>query len=221
MATTLTIGQIAKGDSGYPVGLLALEDAPEVLYYRGNPALLENLSRSIVVTGARASTGYGEHITMEIVAGLKDKDVTVVNGGAYGIDGMALRSALANDMKVIAWLAGGVDRFYPSGHDTLFGRVEESGLILSAEETGSSPTKWRFLQRNKFMAYTTASALVTEAGWRSGSIDLAEQAFKAENFVGAMPGPVTSASSAGCHRLIKDGVAEVVTQASDIQFRMR
>ena len=222
MATpTLTTGQIAKGEANYPVGLLALDDAPEVLYYRGNPELLANLSRSIVVTGARASTGYGEHVTMEIAKALTEQGATIVNGGAYGIDGMALRAALAVDGAPIAWLAGGVDRYYPSGHDTLFARVAEAGVVVSAEPEGNSPTKWRFLERNRFMAYSTASALVVEAGWRSGSLNLAQRAFEAENFVGAVPGPVTSASSAGCHELIKNGVATVVTKASDIQYRMR
>lgn len=222
MATpTLTTGQIAKGEANYPVGLLALDDAPEVLYYRGNPELLANLSRSIVITGARASTGYGEHITMEIATALTEQGVTIMNGGAYGIDGMALRASLAVGGAPIAWLAGGVERYYPSGHDTLFARVAEAGLVVSAEPEGHSPTKWRFLQRSRYMAYSTTSALITEAGFRSGSLGVAHHAHAAQNFVGAVPGPITSASSIGCHELIKTGVAELVTKASEIQYRMR
>ena len=219
--STITDGQITKADANYPVGLLAMENAPEVLYYRGNPELLANLSRSIVITGARASTGYGEHITMEIASALAEQGVTIMNGGAYGIDGMALRASLAAGGAPIAWLAGGVDRFYPSGHDALFARVAEAGLIVSAEPEGNSPTKWRFMERNRFMAYSTTSALITEAGFRSGSLGVAHHAFEAENFVGAVPGPITSASSAGCHEIIRDGVATLVTKASEIQYRMR
>lgn len=217
----MTITTINKGDALYPVGLLALgDDAPETLYAQGNVELLGKLGNSITITGARASTGYGEHVTMEMTTALLQRmpNLVVANGGAYGIDGMALRAALANESSnTLVWLAGGVERHYPSGHDTLFARVLSSGgVTVSAEEPGSSPTKWRFLQRNKYLAAATSATLVTEAGWRSGSLQTAYSAHELGKSTMAVPGPITSASSAGCHRLFREGVAEVVTSASEV-----
>ena len=211
---------ISKGDALYPVGLLALgDDAPETLYVNGNAELLGKLNQSITITGARASTGYGEHVAMNLVTGLVERmpNLVVANGGSYGIDGMALRTALASEAPTLAWLAGGVERHYPSGHDTLFARVLSSGgVTVSAEEPGSSPTKWRFLQRNKYLAAATSATLVVEAGIRSGSLGVAYQSHALGKSTMAVPGPVTSASSAGCHRLFREGIADVVTSASEV-----
>ena len=207
----------------YPKGLLDLgAEAPKTLWVRGDAETLKGLHQSVALVGARASTGYGEHVTMEIATRLCEMGTTIASGGSYGIDGVATRTALASDSKTIVWLAGGVDKFYPSGHDTLFSRVENGGgVIVSAEEPGSAPTKWRFLQRNKYLGYSASATLVAEAGWRSGSLGVAQAAFEAGNFVGAIPGPITSANSAGCHRIIREGVAQLVTQASDIEYRLR
>ena len=109
--------------------------------YRGEMALV----------GARAATGYGEHVTMEASAGLVDRGFAIVSGAAYGIDGMAHRAALASRGRTIAFLAGGVDRFYPSGHDALLGRIVEHGLVASELPCGSAPTRWRFLQQKTRM----------------------------------------------------------------------
>lgn len=216
----MTTTTINKGDALYPVGLLALgDDAPQTLYVNGNAELLGKLNQSITVTGARASTGYGEHVTMDLVTRLLGRmpDVVVANGGAYGIDGMALRAALAENAQTMVWLAGGVERHYPSGHDTLFARVLSSGgVTISAEEPGSAPTKWRFLQRNKYLAAATSATLVTEAGWRSGSLNTAYQSHALGKSTMAVPGPVTSAASMGCHRLISEGVADLVTSADNL-----
>lgn len=219
----MTIETIDSTSEFYPKGLHDLgANKPEQLFVRGNLDALKGLKQSVAMVGARASTGYGEHITMELTTALVERGATIVNGGAYGIDGMAIRTALAANSTPIVWLAGGVDRFYPSGHDTLFARVLDiGGAIISAEETGSAPTKWRFQQRNKFLGYSASATVVSEAGWRSGSLLVAQSAFEAGNFVGAMPGPITSASSAGCHRIIRDGVATLVTSASEIEYRLR
>lgn len=212
--------KIEKGDALYPVGLLALGDsAPAHLYARGNVDVLRNLNKSITIVGARASTGYGEHVTTNLVTGLLQRmpDLVVANGGAYGIDGMAIRSALAENAQTLVWFAGGVERHYPSGHDTLFQRVLDSGgVTISAEEPGSSPTKWRFLLRNKYLAASTSATLVVEAGWRSGSLSTAYSAHELGKSVMAVPGPVTSASSAGCHRLLRERVADLVTTADEV-----
>ncbi|WP_231599914.1 MULTISPECIES: DNA-processing protein DprA [unclassified Salinibacterium] len=122
--------------------------APSALWVRGTDEALAGIDRGIALVGARAATGYGEHITMEASAGLVDRGYTIVSGAAYGIDGMAHRAALASQGLTVAFLAGGVDRFYPSGHDALLGRIVENGVVISELPCGSPPTKWRFLQRN-------------------------------------------------------------------------
>ncbi len=205
------------GDEGWPAGFADLaEHAPIALWVRGNDAALTSLERSIALVGARAATGYGEHVTMEASAGLVDRGFSIVSGAAYGIDGMAHRAALASSGQTIAFLAGGVDRFYPSGHDALLARIVESGVVLSELPCGSPPTKWRFLQRNRLIAAASLATVVLEAGWRSGSLNTAGHASTLGRPLGAMPGPVTSAASAGCHRLIRDFTAVLVTNAEEM-----
>lgn len=201
----------------WPEGLNDLGfHAPHALWVRGAPQFLSTLALSVALVGARASTGYGEHVTMEAAAGLVDRGVTVVSGAAYGIDGMAHRSALASGGTTIAFLAGGVDRFYPSGHDALLHRIVASGAVVSELPCGSSPTKWRFLQRNRLIAAASAATVVIEAGWRSGSLNTAGHASALGRPLGVVPGPVTSASSAGCHRLLRETDAILVTNAAEM-----
>ena len=153
---------------------------------------------------------------MEASAGLVDRGFAVVSGAAYGIDGMAHRAALASHGHTIAFLAGGVDRFYPSGHDALLTRIVEHGLVASELPCGSAPTRWRFLQRNRLIAASSLATIVVEAGWRSGALNTAHHAQEAGKPVGAVPGPVSSAASAGCHKLVREGGATVVTTAAEM-----
>jgi DNA processing protein len=168
------------------------------------------------LVGARAATGYGEHVAMEASAGLVDRGFAIVSGAAYGIDGMAHRAALASSGTTVAVLAGGLDRFYPSGHEALLTRIVESGLVLSEVPPGTPPTKWRFLQRNRLIAALSCATVVLEAGWRSGSLNTAGHAAALGRPLGAVPGPVTSAASAGCHRLIREYDAVLVTTAAEM-----
>ncbi len=205
------------GDELWPAGVDALEHfAPIALWTRGTDEALRALPRSIALVGARAATGYGEHVTMEASAGLVDRGYTIVSGAAYGIDGMAHRAALASKGMTVAFLAGGVDRFYPSGHDALLTRIVESGAVVSELPCGSPPTKWRFLQRNRLIAASSLATVVLEAGWRSGSLNTANHAAQLGRPVGAVPGPVTSAASAGCHRLLRETAATCVTNADEM-----
>ena len=202
---------------GWPIGMddLGLH-APIALWMRGTEAALAALDTSVAIVGARAATGYGEHVTMELSAGLVDRGFAIVSGAAYGIDGMAHRAALASHGITAAFLAGGVDRFYPSGHDALLTRIVEEGAVLSELPCGQPPTKWRFLQRNRLIAAASQATVVVEAGWRSGSLNTAGHAAEIGRPIGAVPGPVNSAASAGCHRLIRDYGATLVTNADDI-----
>ncbi len=201
----------------WPQALSDLGDhGPVALWLRGSAQSLRGLDRSVSVVGARASTGYGEHVTMELVEGLCDRALTIVSGGAYGIDGMAHRAALAAEGTTVAILAGGVDRLYPSGHDALLRRIIDVGAVLTELPCGFAPTKWRFLQRNRLIAAVSQATVVVEAGWRSGSLNTAHHALELGRPVGVIPGPVTSASSAGCHRLLRETPAVCITTASEI-----
>ena len=208
---------LIPGDPLWPAGVDDLGDhAPLALWVRGTDAALVALGRSIALVGARAATGYGEHITMEASAGLVDRGYAIVSGAAYGIDGMAHRAALASHGLTVAFLAGGVDRFYPSGHDALLTRIAETGAVVAELPCGSSPTKWRFLQRNRLIAAASQATVVLEAGWRSGSLNTANHASHIGRPIGAVPGPVTSAASAGCHKLIRDLTAVCVTNPDEM-----
>lgn len=208
---------LLPGDSLWPVGVDDLGDhAPIALWVRGTDDALSSIAHSLALVGARAATGYGEHVTMEASAGLVDRGFAIVSGAAYGIDGMAHRSALASKGQTIAFLAGGVDRFYPSGHDSLLSRMVESGAVITELPPGAQPTKWRFLQRNRLIAAASQATVVLEAGWRSGSLNTAAHAAALGRPLGAVPGPVTSPASAGCHRLIREFDAVCVTSAEDM-----
>lgn len=205
------------GDESWIPGVDDLEHhAPIALWLRGNSGALGALDNSVAMVGARAATGYGEHVTMESTAGLVDRGFAIVSGAAYGIDGMAHRATLASHGYTVAFLAGGVDRFYPSGHDALLNRIVESGCVISELPCGAQPSKWRFLQRNRLIAAASQATVVLEAGWRSGSLNTANHAASLGRALGAVPGPVTSAASAGCHRLIRENLATLVTTAQEM-----
>ena len=216
-AVRYAVHLLAPGDPVWPTGVNDLgPHAPIALWLRGNESTLAAARHSIALVGARAATGYGEHVTMEASAGLVDRGFALISGAAYGVDGMAHRAALASSGQTVAILAGGVDRFYPSGHDALLARIVESGAVVSELPCGSPPTKWRFLQRNRLIAAASQATIVLEAGWRSGSLNTAGHAATLGRPIGAMPGPVTSAASAGCHRLIRDFAATLVTSAAEM-----
>jgi DNA processing protein len=171
--------------------------------------------RSVSVVGARASTAYGEHVAGDLASGMAGRGFVVVSGLAYGIDGTAHRAALGAGASV-AVVAGGVDRAYPRGHDGLMGELVRAGAVISEVPPGSAPTRSRFLQRNRLIAAITAGTVVVEAAVRSGALSTARAAAGLGRPVGAVPGPVTSSSSAGCHALVRDGRAVLVTDAAEV-----
>jgi DNA processing protein len=208
---------VVPGDPEWPTGLDDLGvHAPTALWVRGDADLLGRLDRSIAIVGARAATGYGEHVTVEVASGLVDRGFAIVSGAAFGIDGAAHRAALASGGSTVAFLAGGVDRFYPSAHETLLTRIVDRGAVVSEVPCGTAPTKWRFLQRNRLIAAASRATVVVEAGWRSGSLNTAGHAAQLGRPLGAVPGPVTSSASAGCHRLIREYDAVCVTTAQEM-----
>ena len=190
--------------------------APAVLWGRGSPMALAATGQCLSVVGSRGATNYGSWVTGELIAGLRPFNISIVSGGAYGIDAAAHRAALAAGLKTVAVLAGGVDRLYPSGNHELFDAIIATGAVISELPPGASPTKWRFLQRNRLIAAISDATLVVEAGKRSGSISTANHATELGRPVGAIPGPITATSSLGCNRLIQSGQAELIQDDDDL-----
>lgn len=189
--------------------------APLALWVIGPQRLDEVYPRAAAIVGTRACTPYGQHMAAELSSGLAEQDVAVVSGGAYGIDGAAHRAALAADGVTVAVLAGGVDVLYPAGHSALLHRIARGGLLVSEYPPGVRPTRFRFLTRNRLVAALSGSTVVVEAGIRSGAASTAAWARGLGRVVCAVPGPVTSAASTGCHLLLQAG-AELVTRAQEV-----
>ena len=190
--------------------------APLALWAVGPLRLDEAAERAAAIVGTRACTAYGEHVAADLSAGLAENDVTIVSGGAYGIDGAVHRAALAVDGLTVAVLAGGVDVLYPAGHSALLHRISRSGLLLSEYPPGVRPARHRFLTRNRLVAALSGATVVVEAGIRSGAASTAAWARALGRVVCAVPGPVTSAASMGCHALLQAG-AELVTRAEEVR----
>ncbi|MCV7219112.1 DNA-protecting protein DprA [Mycobacterium crocinum] len=188
---------------------------PLVLWAIGPARLDEVAERSAAIVGTRACSSYGEHVAAELANGLAEREVAVVSGGAYGIDGVAHRAALAADGPTVAVLAGGIDVLYPAGHSSLLHRISNAGLLLTEYPPGVRPARHRFLTRNRLVAALGAATVVVEAGVRSGAANTAAWARALGRVVCAVPGPVTSASSMGCHVLLRGG-AELVTRADEV-----
>lgn len=193
--------------------------APIALWLKGDPRRLTvPLHSRVTMVGARASTAYGNQVATELAAELAAQGRTVLSGGAYGISGSAHRAAtLACPGSTIAVLANGLDLVFPVAGEHLLEHIEQSGgLLVSELPPGSAPTRWRFLQRNRMLAALSGATVVVEAGHRSGSMNVAGQAHALGRPVGAVPGPVTTAASAGCHRLIQEGIASLIIDAQDV-----
>jgi DNA processing protein len=188
---------------------------PLVLWAVGPIRLDETAQRAAALVGTRAATSYGEQVAADLADGLVEHDVAVISGGAYGIDGAAHRAALAADGLTVAVLAGGLDIPYPAGHSALLHRIGSDGLLVTEYPPGVRPARHRFLTRNRLVAAFAGAAVVVEAGLRSGAANTAAWARALGRVVGAVPGPVTSSASTGCHALLRTG-AEVVTRAADI-----
>jgi DNA processing protein len=189
---------------------------PYALWLRGNADLRFACTRSVSVVGSRAATSYGAHVAGEIAADLGERGWAVVSGGAYGIDAAAHRGALAAEGVTIAVLACGVDYPYPAGHADLFAAICAQGLVVSEWPPGSRPARTRFLTRNRVIAALACGTVIVEAGERSGALNTARHAADLGKPLMAVPGPVTSAQSAGCHRIIREWSATCVTRAADI-----
>ncbi|MFD8738563.1 DNA-processing protein DprA [Streptomyces sp. NPDC059618] len=207
---------VCPGEAEWPAQLDDLGDArPVGLWVRGRAGLRLWALRSVAVVGARACTEYGAHMAAALGAGLAERGWVVVSGGAYGIDGAAHRGALGAGGATVAVLACGVDRPYPRGHAQLITRIAEQGLVVGELPPGEHPTPSRFVLRNRVIAALTRGTVVVEAAYRSGALVTARAAQRLGRFTMGVPGPATSALSAGVHELLR-GEAVLVSDAADV-----
>ena len=191
---------------------------PLALWVRGERPLGDLVDSSVALVGSRASTAYGEHVAAELAHGLGERGWTTVSGGAYGIDAAAHRGALTAESPTVAVLACGVDRAYPTAHSALFARILDDGLLVSEWPPGCAALQHRFLVRNRLIAALTRGTVVVEAAARSGALATGNRARDLGRTVMAVPGPVTSAMSVGCHELLRDADRPVtlVTSAAEV-----
>jgi DNA processing protein len=208
---------VIPGDSEWPGQLSVLGDTqPWGLWVHGDTDLRYACLRSVSVVGTRAATGYGTHICTELAIALAERGWTVVSGGAYGIDSCAHRGAVAVGGTTIAVLACGVDVTYPPGNWELFRQIRERGATVSEWPPGRYPTRHGFLVRNRVIAALSRGTVVVEAALRSGALNTARHAHDQQRPLMVMPGPVTSAQSAGCHEALRELAAVCVTGARDV-----
>lgn len=189
---------------------------PLALWVRGAPRLSDVLTRAVAVVGARAASSYGEHVAAECAHDLALRGHTVISGAAYGIDGAAHRGSLGAARPTVALLACGIDVGYPAGHTRLINTITENGLVISEYPPTTKPMRHRFLVRNRLIAALTDGTVVVEAGARSGSRNTAHTASMLGRVVMAMPGPVTSARSVGCHEMVRSGMALLVCNSAEV-----
>ena len=214
--TRLGARVVVPGDTDWPETLSVPGIEPHLLHVRGDACLADLASRSVAVVGSRASSGYGEAIARDLGAGLARRGWTTVSGAAFGIDAAAHLGSLAVDGPAIIVLPCGPDRTYPEGNRRLIDAVAERGVVITELATGTVAMRHRFLARNRIIAALSATTVVVEAGLRSGSLNTAGWAESLGRPVGAVPGPVTQMSSAGCHEWIQKVRASLVTDADDV-----
>jgi DNA processing protein len=204
---------VALGTAEYPANLALIPNPPHLLYVRGtlSPADL----RAVAVVGSRGCTGYGRRVTDGLAAGLVRAGFTVISGLARGIDGAAHAAALKVGGRTIAVLAGGLSRIYPPEHADLAAQIEASGALVSEAPMDAKPLPEMFLPRNRIISGLAQAVVVVEASEHSGTSTTAKHALEQNREVFAVPGPVDSAASAGCHKLIREG-ATLARSVDDI-----
>ena len=200
-------------DADWPTQLNDLVAPPIALIVKGNVSALHMSSLAIV--GTRNPTSYGARIAGDFAAGFADREWGIISGGAYGIDSYAHKGALIAEGVTVAVVASGIDINYPAGNARLFAEICETGAMVTEFMPGHKALPNRFLTRNRLIAALSNATLVVEAAFRSGSLRTARDAAELLRPVMAIPGPITSPQSEGCHRLIGERAAEIVTSVAD------
>ncbi len=227
VAARLGVRLVTPEDDDWPAApLQAMEAAvargssdlapPLALWVKGSRRPDELMTQTVAIIGARDATPYGVRVTADLAYGLAARGWTVVSGGAYGIDGAAHRGALAVGGTTVAVLASGLLSPYPAGHAALFDRIAQAGLLVSEWPPDCPPQRQRFLIRNRLIAALCSGVVVVEAGVRGGAFSTVRRALELGRAVMAVPGPITSAQSAGCHRLLQEEDVRLVTCVEDV-----
>ncbi len=204
---------MAPADSNYPAPLRDIPDPPSLIYVKGTLKLEDNLA--IALVGSRKSTSYGVRIAERLAASLARVGLTVVSGLARGIDAAAHRGALKAGGRTIAVLANGLSEIYPPEHAKLADEIAEAGAVVSEMPMRQGPLAELFPRRNRIISGLSLGVVIVEAAPKSGSLATARHAMEQNREVFAVPGPVDSLLSRGCHALIRDG-AKLVETADDI-----
>lgn len=205
-------------DNRYPQRLLHCQDAPVMIYFKGNADL--NSARMLGVVGTRNISDYGRMACSRLIAGLKDHNVTIVSGLAYGIDTMAHRSALEQGLPTLAAMAHGLDIVYPWANKNLAERMMTRGGLISDLPQGTKPDRQHFPRRNRIVAGLSDALVVVQSGISGGSLITASLADSYHRDVFAIPGCIDDEKSMGCHALIRDHKAELITDAADLIVKM-
>ena len=207
---------ITPEDNDWPISLADLATPPIGLVVAGDRSVLLKLDKSISIVGSRQPTNYGLQLSYSLASQASLAQLVVVSGGAYGIDTASHQGALSVGGLSIAVLAGGINRLYPLENQKLFKDITKSGLLISEVMPNIESKPYRFLIRNRLIAALSRSTVVVEAKFISGSIRTARDAAEIFRPVFAIPGPVTSPLSEGCHRLIAERVADIATSLDEI-----
>lgn len=201
-------------DTDYPQRLLNCYDPPSLLYYKGSADL--NCSKILAIVGTRKNNEYGKSICEKLITDLADESILIVSGLAFGIDTIAHKAAIKNNLKTVGVVAHGLDRIYPSENKSLAREMIECGGLLSDFKSDTNPDKQNFPRRNRIVAGMSDAILVIESGLKGGSLITAELANSYNRDVFAFPGRVNDSRSEGCNYLIKNNKAALVTNAKDI-----
>ncbi len=201
-------------DKNYPQRLLNCYDSPVILYYRGTADL--NTSKIISIVGTRNNSEYGKSVCEKLIEQLSEQNILVVSGLAFGIDTVAHKAALKNNMQTIGVLAHGLDRIYPTQNKTLAKQMTEQGGLLTDFVSNTNPDKQNFPKRNRIVAGMCDALIVIESGKKGGSLITAELANGYNKDVFALPGKITDSRSEGCNYLIKQNKAALITSAEDL-----
>jgi DNA protecting protein DprA len=207
---------ITRSDEDWPPGLDDLSAPPIALIGRGRREILSSLTQALSIVGTRNPSSYGVRVAGDFAAGAVDRDWVVVSGGAIGIDSAAHNGALIAEGSTIAILGSGVAANFPASNSRLFQELSEVGLLLSEVLPTVHAIPARFLIRNRLIAAISRATVVVEAAFRSGSLRTARDAAEIFRPVMAVPGPITAPTSDGCHRLIAERTAELVSSIGDL-----
>lgn len=197
------VGFLAITDEDYPEALKSIEDAPYGLFYKGKLGLLK--SDIVAVIGSRNVTGYGEQVTKILTKELISFNISIISGGAKGVDAIAHKTTLEADGNTIIVLGCGIDVVYPYQNYNIFKQVEKCGLILSEFPPGTKPFSYNFPRRNRIISGLSRAVIITEASQKSGTLITANFALNQGKDVMAVPGPIFSKNSIGCNSLLNDG----------------